>query len=276
MTHAAVSSAMRWALFLDVDGTLLELAATPEQVVVTDRLKLLLTDLSRRMEGAIALISGRTIRNLDTLFAPAVFCAAGVHGAELRGPRGALQQATIDDAALRQAHVELTNYVRTRTGLLLEDKGAALALHYRLAPHLQPEVHARIATVLDRLGPDFALQVGKCVYEIRPRAWNKGSAVRELMGMPPFAGRTPIYLGDDVTDEHAFAAVNALGGLSIRVGDRPIGESTCAHYRLDDVAAVHCWLAALPPPPSLDRIQHSSRTQDSADIAASSNANWTT
>jgi trehalose 6-phosphate phosphatase len=271
MTHAAVSSAMRWALFLDVDGTLLELAATPDGVAVPDRLKSLLIQLSQRMEGAIALISGRTIQNLDELFAPATFCAAGIHGAERRGPSGDIQHANIDIEALRHAHAELRAFVEMREGLLLEDKGSALALHYRLAPHLEQAAFARIASVLDRMGPDYVLQTGKCVYEIRPAAWNKGSAVREFMKTHPFAERVPIYLGDDVTDEHAFAAVNARGGISVRVGH---SAATCARYRLDDVAAVHRWLAALPPPPSLDRVEHP-QDKESASLAASTNAQST-
>jgi trehalose 6-phosphate phosphatase len=266
---------MRWALFLDVDGTLLELAATPEGVVVPDRLKSLLIQLSQRMEGAIALISGRTIQNLDELFAPETFCAAGIHGAERRGPSGDIHHASIDRDALRQAHAALSAYADMHEGLLIEDKGSALALHYRLAPHLERDAFARVASVLDRLGSEYVLQTGKCVYEIRPAAWNKGSAVREFMKAHPFAGRVPIYVGDDVTDEHGFAAVNALGGLSVRVGSSATtGAATCARYRLDDVAAVHRWLAALPPPPSLDRIDQPP-DKESADLAASANAHST-
>lgn len=257
MTYAADTSAMRWALFLDVDGTLLQLAATPEQVVVPDRLTSLLATLSQRIDGAIALISGRTIQNLDELFAPLTLCAAGIHGAERRDASGPIERAEIDTSALRRAHAELLSLVEMREGLLLEDKGAALALHYRLAPHLQDEVFSRIASVVDRLGPQFTLQTGKCVYEIRPSAWTKGSAVHEFMTRPPFQGRVPIYLGDDATDEHGFAAVNALNGMSIRVGR---SASTCARYSLRNVSAVHDWLATLPAMQPLIPIKRSSQS----------------
>lgn len=250
MSHDAVTSNARWALFLDVDGTLLDLAETPEQVRVPESLKSLLSELTERMEGAVALVSGRTIENLDELFAPLKLCAAGVHGAERRGSNGIIERASIDTAALQSAREALADFAVAHPGLLLEDKSYAIALHYRLAPHMQEPALAKVTAVLQQLGSDYVLQTGKCVYEIRPSAWTKGTAVRKFTSESPFAQRSPIYIGDDVTDEHAFEAVNALGGVSVRVGD-PV--ATLARFRLPSVRDVHGWLQSLPPPAPLAR-----------------------
>jgi trehalose 6-phosphate phosphatase len=250
MSHDAVMSTTRWALFLDVDGTLLDLAETPEQVYVPERLKALLRALAERMDGAVALISGRTIDNLDELFTPVQLCASGVHGAERRDANGHIARASIDTSKLQSVREELTRFIHSHEGLLLEDKSFAIALHYRLAPQLQEAALAVVTSILDRLGHEYVLQAGKCVYEIRPRAWTKGTAVRAFLSEPSFAGRVPIYIGDDVTDEHAFDVVNELGGLSVRVGD---AAATSARFRLPRVADVHEWLDSLPPPAPLAR-----------------------
>jgi trehalose 6-phosphate phosphatase len=249
MHDAAIPDA-RWALFLDVDGTLLEVADTPESVYVSDGLKILLTELSERLGGALALISGRTIEDLDRLFAPLRLCASGVHGAQRREANGRIVRATVEGDALREAHAELLSFVQANQGLLLEDKSFALALHYRLAPHLEQVVHRMMQSTVDRLGCEYLLQPGKRVFEIRPAAWSKGTAVRSFLQEAPFAGRAPVYIGDDVADEHAFEAVNDLEGLSVRVGE-PI--ATQAKFRLAGVAEVHEWLRAFPPPRSLAR-----------------------
>ena len=250
MSHDAATPDARWALFLDVDGTLLELAATPESVYVPERLKVLLNELSERLGGALALISGRTIEDLDRLFAPLRFCASGVHGAERREANGRIVQAAIAHDTLRDARAELTSFVQTHEGLLLEDKSFALALHYRLAPHLEDVAYQRMRAAVERLGSEYVLQPGKRVFEIRPAAWSKGTAVRTFLSEAPFAGRVPVYLGDDVTDEHAFEAVNDLQGLSVRVGE-PV--ATRAKFRLSSVADVQGWLSDFPPPSRLAR-----------------------
>lgn len=250
MSHDAVTSATRWALFLDVDGTLLELAETPEQVYVPERLKSLLSEVAERMNGAVALISCRTIANLDELFAPLKLRASGVHGAERRDTSGRIVRAQIDTSKLQSVRDELADFVASHDGLLLEDKSFAIALHYRLAPQMQDTALATVTSILDRLGPEYVLQTGKCVYEIRPRAWTKGTAVRAFLSEPSFAGRVPIYIGDDVTDEHAFDVVNELGGMSVRVGDE---AATQARFRLPRVADVHEWLNSLPLPAPLAR-----------------------
>lgn len=238
-----------WALFLDVDGTLLEIAETPQGVYVPASLKVLLNTLRERLDGALALISGRSIENLDVLFAPERFCASGVHGCERRDASGAMLRPEIDTRRLAEAREELTNFVLAHEGLLLEDKGYGLAVHFRLAPPMEDEVHRRMQASLQRLGPKFKLQSGKFVFEIRPANWSKGTSVAAFMQEAPFQGRRPIYIGDDVTDESAFAEVNALDGISVRVG---AVETTLAHYRLRDVAAVHRWLRTLPPPAPLE------------------------
>ncbi|MFO7304086.1 MAG: trehalose-phosphatase [Gammaproteobacteria bacterium] len=242
MSHDAVNRKARWALFLDVDGTLLELAETPESVYVPPELRSLLSTTASRLEGALALVSGRTIADLDRLFAPLRLCASGVHGAERRGPDGRLIREPLDLSGLHSVREELAAYARSHQGILLEDKGYALAVHFRLAPQLADSVHALTKRIVERLGPQYVLQAGKCVYEIRPSATTKGTAVRTFMQQSPFLARQPIYIGDDVTDEDAFETVNALGGISIRVGE---SAPTRATYRLARVADVHKWLREL-------------------------------
>lgn len=233
-----------WALFLDVDGTLLEIAETPQSVHAPNSLKQLLETLEVRLEGALALISGRSLANLDQLFAPLRLCASGIHGLERRDALGTLIDPAFDASALAAAHEELDRFVQQHEGLLLEDKRYSLALHFRRAPELADRVHDMMTSMLARLGPQFALQAGKCVLELRPAAWNKGVAVSAFMQEVPFRGRTPIYIGDDVTDEDAFEVVNALEGQSIRVGD---GSDTHARHHLADVDAVIRWLHGNPP-----------------------------
>jgi trehalose 6-phosphate phosphatase len=250
MLHDAVTPTTRWALFLDVDGTLLELAETPEQVYVPERLKSLLSEVAERMDGAVALVSGRTIDNLDELFTPLKLRASGVHGAERRDASGRIVRAQVDTSKLQSVRDELAGFAAAHEGLLLEDKSFAIALHYRLAPQMQEKALATVTSILDRLGHEYVLQTGKCVYEIRPRAWTKGTAVRAFLSESPFAERVPIYIGDDVTDEHAFDVVNELGGMSVRVGD---AAATLARFRLPRIADVHEWLHSLPLPAPLAR-----------------------
>ena len=241
----------RWALFLDVDGTLVEFAATPQDVHVPDSLKVLLLDLSERLDGAIALVSGRSVDSLDQLFAPHRFSAAGVHGCERRTATGITLRPEVNARSIAHARDQLTAFVVNHPGLLLEDKGYGLALHFRRAPHLEAQVHATMTATLDQLSADFHLQEGKLVYELRPANWSKGTSIFAFMQEPPFKGRRPIFIGDDVTDEDAFGAVNELGGVSVCVGERP---DTRARYRLHSVADVHRWLEALPPPASLEAV----------------------
>ena len=233
----------RCALFLDVDGTLLELAATPQGVQVSERLKELLVSLSARLGGALALVSGRSIADLDHLFAPLRLSASGIHGSERRDAEGAIIRPRLDQDRIEAMRRTLRRFVVENPGLLLEDKGLGIAVHYRSAPTLAAQVRLFMNAVSERLGPDFVIQTGKCVVEIQPAGHSKGTSIRAFMEEPPFRGRKPIYLGDDVTDEHGFAAVNALDGISIRVGD---AATTVARFRLRCVNDVLLWLERIP------------------------------
>ncbi len=230
------------AVFLDVDGTLLDIATTPDAVVVPSGLTSLLAALQARPGHAMALISGRSLATLDRLFSPCRFPAAGLHGIERRDARGTIHRAGVDTAGLVGARATLSRRVAGEPGLLLEDKGLTLALHYRREPGLEPLARAAMAEALSQAGSGWHLQPGKAVIELKPCAANKATAIEAFMQEPPYAGCRPVFIGDDVTDEDGFAAVNAMGGLSVRVGD---GHATHAREILPDVGAVYAWLNGL-------------------------------
>ncbi len=234
-----------FALFLDVDGTLLDIAPTPERVTVSPELKKLLQALYERHEGALAIVSGRPIAQLDRLFAPLRLPAAGLHGMERRDAAGTYLPPLLDPAALQRARALLTEFAAAHPGTLLEDKGHTLALHYRQAPRFEEPVRAAAAQALHVLGRNWHLLEGRKVLELLPRAFTKGGAIAQLMRTLPFAGRKPVFIGDDRTDETGFFYVNQCGGRTIYVGTRP---DTCAQQRLPDVPAVHRWLRALADP----------------------------
>ena len=247
MTDAAIpalTAADDLALFLDVDGTLIEIAATPHAVVVPEDLKTLLRNLSTRFDGALALISGRSIPTLDSLFSPLRLTAAGIHGCERRTADGRLVRPTIDARRFAATRDDLARWSALHPGSLLEDKGYALALHYRLAPALESAALDEARRALQQLGGTHELQRGKFVFELRPAGYSKGTAIEAFMREPPFHGRRPLFIGDDVTDEDGFAVVNALDGISIRVGD---AATTSARHRLADVDAVRQWLSGSGP-----------------------------
>ena len=225
------------AFFLDVDGTLLGFKDRPEQVVADTALLDLLASLREAAGGAVALVSGRMISDLDRIVAPLVLPAGGTHGAELRFADG--RRVDLQGDALAHLRDDVTAFVVARPGLGLEDKGSTIAVHYRHAPEYADE----IVTVLDRMvaGHDLMVQHGKMVAEIRPTGSHKGAAIEALMGAAPFAGRIPLFIGDDLTDEHGFESVNRLGGLSIKVGHAD--EKTIARRRLADISRVRCLLA---------------------------------
>jgi trehalose 6-phosphate phosphatase len=234
------------ALFLDVDGTLLEIAARSDLVRVPPKLPALLGDLGAQRGGALALISGRPLAELDQLLRPWRGAAAGVHGLERRRADGTFAHHTDVAAAIAidQIRPRLTAFACARNGLLLEDKHSALALHYRAAPERAGEVQALAETLCRQAGSALRLIVGKMVVEFQPRGANKGAAIAAFLSEAPFLGRCPIFLGDDATDEDGFAEIARRGGVAIRVGEP---TKTRASYALLSVAAVLAWLAGDPP-----------------------------
>ena len=227
------------ALFLDVDGTLLEIVDDPASVIADAALIESLRNAERRLTGALALVSGRKIAEIDRIFSPAVFAAAGAHGTELRLPQGSTERAAAagPPADLIDA---VEDFASRHSGLLVEIKDAAVALHYRRAPELEDEARDFITSALTAKTDDLRMIDGKMVIEITPKHHDKGAAIRHLMNEPQFRGRRPVFLGDDVTDEDGFRVVNELGGTSVHVGD---SSATLAKHTLPDVDAVRRWLA---------------------------------
>jgi trehalose 6-phosphate phosphatase len=233
------------ALFLDFDGTLVPIAPRPQDVQVPMWVLPVLQCLLDRLDGAVAVISGRPVAQLDEFLAPLRPVAAGAHGAELRDATGRIErriatppQHVVDCArALAAAH----------PGLLFEPKPSGFSLHYRARPELETECRDALVAAL-AAEPDatstWQWLNGHCVFELRQRSVSKGSAVQALMAQPPFAGRQPVFIGDDVTDEDGIDAVQAAGGYGVRVGP----NETRARYRLADVDAVGAWLRALHAP----------------------------
>jgi trehalose 6-phosphate phosphatase len=241
MTHASLPPWRDdWALFLDVDGTLLEIAATPSAVSVPQRAIDLLSRLHDTLAGALALVSGRPIADLDRLFAPLRLPVAGAHGAERRDAAGLLHSRDYG-AALAPARNVLARWAAAHPGVLLEDKGVALALHYRRAPELEAAARDLMAAALVAVGPAFRLQDGKKVVEIAVETASKGLAIAQFMAEAPFVGRLPVFVGDDLTDEDGFAMVNRLGGHSVAVG---VNRATKARWHLHGDQQVLAWLEA--------------------------------
>jgi trehalose 6-phosphate phosphatase len=231
-----------WALFLDVDGTILGFADTPNGVAPSDRVTEVLREIDLCLEGAVALISGRTIGNLDHLFAQQKLPAAGLHGLERRDAGGCLH--VLGEAeTLEHLRAPLKNLASSHAGAILEDKGRALAIHYRRAPDAAEEIRRRVEALVRPSSDELRIIHGKMVSEVKPRHADKGSAIRAFMEEVPFTGRLPVFIGDDVTDEDGFAVVNALKGYAILVGD---GPSKNAHYGLPGVNEVIEWLETWP------------------------------
>ncbi|WP_411034199.1 trehalose-phosphatase [Shinella sp. BYT-45] len=232
----------RWALFLDIDGTLLDLATTPDAIQVPLSLPGNLDAVSARLSGALALVTGRSLPYADGLFAPYRFPIAGLHGAEFRGADGqtSIAEATPAFTVLKRRLVEKTAWME---GVLIEDKGAAVAAHYRLAPAYDAALEKIMRDFAEEAGPGWVLQPGKMVFEIRPSRADKGAAVASYLEQPAFAGRLPITIGDDLTDESMFALANARGGQSIRVGS--LATATCALAKASSPSAIRSALATI-------------------------------
>lgn len=203
----------------------------------------------------MALISGRSIDDVDSIFGAPPLPVAGQHGLERRNARGKISHHDATSEKLESARTRLRSVVTRHSGLLLEDKGMSLALHYRAMPALASFAHRIMRSVHATMGPEYAILTGKRIIEIKPSGKDKGEAVREFMEEPPFRGRIPVFIGDDVTDEHGFAVVNALGGHSIKVGP----GRTAAQWRLADVIAVRSWLERAGDAAEPARTAHLSR-----------------
>lgn len=227
------------ALFLDVDGTLLELAASPDAVRVPGALRNTLELASQREGGALALVSGRSLDDLDRLFAPSRLAACGQHGFEWRDAHGRVTRARVDRRPLEPVCDQIRSRLGGCSSMLLEEKTTALALHYRRAPQLQSEALEIMESAAAALGAGYRLRTGKCVYELMPTCCSIRAAIESFMGGTPFAGRTPVFIGDDDTDEEGFDAVNALGGYSIRVGRQ---ARSAARFQFATVSGVVAWL----------------------------------
>jgi trehalose 6-phosphate phosphatase len=236
--HTPPRPQLDWAWFFDVDGTLLEIASSPARVVVHDELAPAIVRLNELSGGAVSLITGRSITNIDTLLDLPEIAIAGQHGLELRWPSGKTVSREFNKKAFGEICDRLTTLVANHPGLILELKGMSVALHYRLAPRLAGYVH-RTMRELQRLYPsDFTLQKGKRVVELKPVGADKGQVIRELMTSEPFRGRVPVFIGDDLTDEAGFEAVNEMSGYSVKVGK----GATAAKFQLPNVAGVRKWL----------------------------------
>lgn len=232
----------RTALLLDIDGTLLELAPTPRDVVVPPNLGATLLALHERLDGALALVSGRSLTDIDVIFAPLQFPAVGGHGAEMRlsaESEAVASHAPPMDNELKRRFIAVS---KLSPGIIYEDKGYSVALHYRLAPEFERAIYESVSAIRADL-PQAPIDIlpGKFVCEIKRAGFTKATGVRELMDNAPFAGRSPIFIGDDVTDESVFAIMPSFRGVSFSVGRRAHGVNGQFRAPKD----VRAWLAHL-------------------------------
>ena len=231
-----------YAILLDIDGTLLDLAPTPREVWVPPDLSETLSRLRDKTSGALALVSGRSLNDIDLIFAPEQFPAVGGHGAEMRISIDSEAVATHAPPMDKELKRRLAAIAKLSPGILLEDKGYSLALHYRLAPHAEKAIYEAVSLIRGEL-PNAPIEVlpGKCVCEIKQSGFDKATGVRELMTHEPFRGRRPLFIGDDVTDKSVFVIMPDLAGLAFSVGRR--AEGVAGHF--DEPRDVRAWLARL-------------------------------
>jgi trehalose 6-phosphate phosphatase len=244
------SAPEQFAFFFDFDGTLADIAARPEDVRVTEATRQALAALRHSLKGAVAIITGRDIAVIDGFLTPAQFPVAGVHGLTRRAADGQMHNPDYDGGALQAVKTKLERLVARETGLLLEAKQGALALHYRL----RPELEAICVLAMERAvngTPSISLRRGKQVIEAVGHNRNKGEAIESFLAEKPFAGRVPVFAGDDLTDEDGFASVNRLQGISIKVGQ----GATQARYRVKDREELLSWLNAIIARIGLNREQ---------------------
>jgi trehalose 6-phosphate phosphatase len=231
------------AILLDVDGTIVDLAPTPREVYVSHALRETLQRLWERTEGAVAFVSGRPLNELDLLFAPLQLPAVGGHGAEIRvAPEGDADVSPRKPSLDPKFKRRLATIAEIGPGVLVEDKGYSLALHYRLAPDKEDVVRAAVTAICAGQTPGtYEVMPGKFMVEVKQVGFSKGTAVATLMQHPPFRGRRPLFIGDDITDESVIAVVPQLGGIAFSVGCKVPG--TVGSF--DRPEEVHAWLAEL-------------------------------
>jgi trehalose 6-phosphate phosphatase len=236
-----ISDLRQRAILLDIDGTILDIAPSPPQVWVPTGLRATLSRLADLTSGAVALVSGRTINDIDLIFSPLQLAAIGVHGAEIRASGDGDIQTRVTPVS-KGLKRKLATVAELGPGILVEDKGYSLALHYRLAPEKGPGVLAAVAKICATV-PTEAVEIlpGKLVVEVKPAGINKGDAVCALMQHPPFAGRRPIFIGDDMTDVPVFGIIPKFGGQAYSVGG--IVADVDGHFATPE--AVRAWLAQI-------------------------------
>jgi trehalose 6-phosphate phosphatase len=226
------------ALFLDLDGTLIDLAETPDAVSVAPGLVDALQALGLQLGGRLAIVSGRPIEQIDALLAPLVLPAAGVHGMQRRGADGVLHSAPLPSLAAARACADAL--AESHPGVWVEEKYGALAVHFRQVPDAGPLCKAALADVV-RATPDLLLMEGKMIVEVKAAGVDKGTAIRDFFATTPFAGHRPVFIGDDTTDEAGFAIVQAGGGIAIKVGTGP----SAAQHRIGSPSELRAALARL-------------------------------
>jgi trehalose 6-phosphate phosphatase len=231
-----------YAVFLDIDGTLLDIAPSPQAVVVPADLVESLTRLQEALDGALAFVSGRTLGEIDHLLAPLHTAAAAEHGAVVRLPNGEIEEAHVEVPP--EWRTVLSQLADQHPGVLIEEKAHSIVTHYRLAPDAEPIVRRTMTEIAAGAADRFEVLPARMAYELCGRNVSKGAAVRRLMTIPPFAGRKPIYVGDDVTDEPAIAAAQEAGGLGLHV----------AHDFGGQPDKVRTWVKSLVEPDPATRI----------------------
>jgi trehalose 6-phosphate phosphatase len=228
-----------WALFLDFDGTLVELAAAPSAVRIPAELPGILDRLRQGLGGAVALVSGRKLGDLDRYLGALALPAAGQHGAEMRGDDGVVR-ALVAENLISPLAPAIGAFAAARPGLVVEDKGMSIALHYRQAPEHRDAAGAFMKRLAADHDGGLETIAGHCVFEIKARAMNKGNAVIRFLEDKPFKGRIPVFVGDDTTDEDGFRVALGLGGAAIRVG---LTGPSLAQARIADPAEARRWLS---------------------------------
>ena len=232
-----------WALFLDIDGTILDIAATPDAVTVPPDLPRSLVDVAAALDGAVALVSGRPVDWIDKLFAPMRLPTAGQHGAELRLVGNGPVRTVSVPAELDPVRRRVAKAVADWDGVVLENKSFGIGVHFRLAPHRAVAVRELLESIVTDAPGELELLPGKMLFELKTKGPHKGRVVAAFMAVSPFAGRVPVFVGDDRTDEDGFREALSRGGCAVQVGP---GASTVASCAVPDPQSLRDWLRAIP------------------------------